>query len=784
MSRLASLDKALIALLVPLWLVCFALSVRSQVRGDMRPAIGVAAPTDTEGYPRATGSVYPTARSPFEASGLRGGDRLVRMGNVDLRGLDPLRFYALSSEQAIGGRRVPLVVERDSERIETFLPMAPLSLYLGVLASSFFFVAGSLILLLRAPRSPVIRAWFHAAIAFAFMGVALGGSRVAFYVWTVSLVGGTSLAFPLMIRFIQRFPHGVVPSGSWSRIWPWAFSVQGLFNLIGALGAIEVGARGALGTLSLGTVMGVAVMTGNYRRGTPVERRQIKWVLLGTYCAAAPVIAAGILSALDVRFYWVGPASWWAAVLIPMSLVVSVTYFNLFDVDRLLGAAVYYNLMLVLLGVGALIAIPRVAEFGSTFVGLEPGMGRVLVSVAVVAAVIPAHRRLRPYVDRLFFQERYALDRGITELLPTLSECRDARELTERVGTALERLLRPEACAAYAVIGGIYGAVFAEGRALPPAFEPESPLIGTLRKRRSPLSLSDTGRRPDAAPLGPFDRAALETLQAEVIVPIRYDGTLVAFLCLGPKRSGDVYTSTELSQLASVAEAVSLRLRSFDQDETIRRAHEMQKSLRRYVPGAVAEQIAIGDELASGKREVSVLFVDIRGYTSFAEDRQVDEIFSTVNRYTETVSRIVQEHGGSVVEFNGDGMMAVFGAPRTISHKERAAVEAGWEIVRTVERLPVDPEQALSVGVGIATGEAFVGNIQAVDRFIWSAIGNTTNLAARLQSLTRDLNAELVIDSATWERAQSAAAGFERRRVPIRGRRQPEKVYSLPARHR
>jgi class 3 adenylate cyclase len=82
--------------------------------------------------------------------------------------------------------------------------------------------------------------------------------------------------------------------------------------------------------------------------------------------------------------------------------------------------------------------------------------------------------------------------------------------------------------------------------------------------------------------------------------------------------------------------------------------------------------------------------------------------------------------------------------------------------------------------VGIATGTAFVGNIQAVDRMIWSAIGNTTNLAARLQALTRELDAAVVIDGTTWERAQPAAADFETRAgVPIRGRRETQDVYAL-----
>jgi class 3 adenylate cyclase len=92
--------------------------------------------------------------------------------------------------------------------------------------------------------------------------------------------------------------------------------------------------------------------------------------------------------------------------------------------------------------------------------------------------------------------------------------------------------------------------------------------------------------------------------------------------------------------------------------------------------------------------------------------------------------RIVQRHAGSVVEFNGDGMMAVFGAPRALRHKERAVVEAGREIVAAVASCRVEraSDGLLSVGVGIATGEAFVG------------------------------------DGTTWQRAQPTSADFEKRR--------------------
>ena len=104
-------------------------------------------------------------------------------------------------------------------------------------------------------------------------------------------------------------------------------------------------------------------------------------------------------------------------------------------------------------------------------------------------------------------------------------------------------------------------------------------------------------------------------------------------------------------------------------------------------------------------------------------------------------------------------------------------------ISEAVGGLPAPDGQVgkLSAGVGIATGPAFVGNIRAVDRLIWSAVGNTTNLAARFEGMTRDLGVEVVIDATTWERAGSDAASFEARlRTPVRGRTTRHDLYVRP----
>jgi adenylate cyclase len=155
-----------------------------------------------------------------------------------------------------------------------------------------------------------------------------------------------------------------------------------------------------------------------------------------------------------------------------------------------------------------------------------------------------------------------------------------------------------------------------------------------------------------------------------------------------------------------------------------------------------------------------------------------------VNRYTEAVSAVIQRRGGTVVEFLGDGLMAVFGAPDALSEHARVSVEAAHDVVATVRRLalaPADDGTTIGVGVGIASGRAFVGNVQTSDRLVYTAVGDVVNLAARIQGLTRDLQAAIAIDAPTHRRAGREAAAFQRHeRVRIRGRAEPVDVWALP----
>jgi class 3 adenylate cyclase len=507
-----------------------------------------------------------------------------------------------------------------------------------------------------------------------------------------------------------------------------------------------------------------------YRRSQACERRRLRWILFGHFIALVPV---AILNAAREVAPMIHPALFSLALLslaaVPLGYAVAVVGYGWLDIDRVISASAAATVLGVALVGGLLAVVPPVAGLMSTTLGIDPETGRLALSIALAAVVVAAYRRTRPWIDRHLFAEQHALAAQFDALRAELGAARDVEEMATRAGQGFEALLKPESVAIYGRAGEAFTPLFLRGRALPPAFEANSMLVQVLEAKRTPLFARSKA-------LGPFERAVLETLGAEVVVPLLRETQVIAFTCLGGKHSGDIYTASDLALLASVSQRCEDVVARLDLETLALEAQAMQSALRRYVPGAVANRVLAGDALEPTEREVTVLFVDIRGYTGLAERLGTEDVFATLNEHTERVSRIVKANGGTIVEFNGDGMMAVFGAPDPLPKKEQAAVEAARKVVDSM------PGQ-LAVGVGVATGPAFVGNIRSTDRLIWSAVGSTTNLAARLQSTTRELDASIALDETTRERAGYVCENFVcHEGLPIRGRTGRFDVFALPLR--
>ena len=256
-----------------------------------------------------------------------------------------------------------MVFERNGERFETSLALVPVSIRRPTLAAAFALAASALFLLLRGRPTPTVRAYFYFAMCWAFSTCVLQGSRLELYAWLGIWVAANSVFFPLALRFFFLFPDDRVPEGRWHRIWPWFFAVpMGLSSALVFTSRMTIGETGWAVTIGLGTVAMLAVTTRKYRRGDLVARRQMKWVLFGLYCIALSMAVTRAAFVFDPRFGWLFNASSWMIALFPLSLLISVVRFNLFDIDRLLSAAASYNILAVLLGAGALVVVPRIAE--------------------------------------------------------------------------------------------------------------------------------------------------------------------------------------------------------------------------------------------------------------------------------------------------------------------------------------------------------------------------------------------------------------------------------------
>lgn len=791
MRRLRTTDAVLLVSLLALWVICTALHVKQVVRGQLAwVGVYVTAERGRDGFPTVSG-FWPGV-TPDASGALAIGDQLLDVGGADLRGVGPFGFVARAYAAAAERRalRIPLAYQRGGAVGQTTIDLIPVAFPWRMLPLTCTLVLSAALVLARRPGQRVARAFFLLAVAYGLHWTFFfGGPRLQSYAWLAVFFCASAVMLPLILRTVLIFPAEVAPADGRLPWWPWLFAIFGPISLSWVYGVPlppAVGFRAAFSVNVAFIVTMLTVLTRNYRRAGPLGRRQLKWVVLGMYVGTVPVLLADVVAAVAPALWWLHEVAVIAEIVIPLCMLIAIVRTNFLDVDRLITGTAVYSVLSVLLLAAVLAAVPQVARAASRAADLDPHTVQLVLSLVVAAALVPAHRVLSPLMERVLFHERHALRAGVEDLLRDLAAAAGPEELLTLVGERLDALVRPQTCVIYAPLGDCFGPVFARGsewRGAPPTLSVDATAITALRARTAPLDIERWSPARGQA-LAHVERAALERLHAAVLLPVRRGDDLAAAICLGVKRSGDVYTATDLALLAAVADKIAGELLRFDTAVIMRQERLMSEALLRYVPQPVAARLTRGQAIEGGERDVSVLFVDIRGYTTYSEARAVGTVFSMVNRYTEAVSAVIQRRGGTVVEFLGDGLMAVFGAPEALPDHARVSVQAAQEVVDTVRHLalgPADDDPPIAVGVGIASGQAFVGNIRTSDRLVYTAVGDVVNLASRIQGLTRKLRAAIAIDACTHRTAGESAARFERHeRVRIRGRAEPVDVYALP----
>jgi adenylate cyclase len=216
-----------------------------------------------------------------------------------------------------------------------------------------------------------------------------------------------------------------------------------------------------------------------------------------------------------------------------------------------------------------------------------------------------------------------------------------------------------------------------------------------------------------------------------------------------------------------------------------KRLRDQQKELmRRFATPEVEEDLETSGFSLGGKLvRASVMFSDIRGFTSLAESQPPEETIELLNTYYELMFDAISGHGGVVTLMMGDGLMSVFGAPVPVADHAESAVRAAQEMVELIGLFNVEREAAgkppIKIGIGIASGEMVAGYTGTNKRATYTCIGDTVNLAARLEEHTKAAQRMILIDQATRSALSERVAVESLGAVPFRGKATAVEVFAV-----
>jgi class 3 adenylate cyclase len=599
---------------------------------------------------------------------------------------------------------------------------------------------------------------------------------IAWAFWPATLVH-LALTFPQRRGIVRRFPRVV-----WL---PYLVSavIAVLLQVAGARGGtrllLAVPAAGAA-YWGVALILLVAALARTSLVGpSPLIRQRARILGAAFLVGYVPPILGTVVEALfQVTVPYLN-ALWRLTLLFPAVMAYAMVRYDLFDVRAALRAGAVYSMVtgVVVLGYTGAIAGVDLA-LTNWEAASSPIVAAAVMAVLVVVLLNPLYLRSQRLVDRLFFRQRVDVERSIERASEVMSGVLDLRRIAELLAQTVDEQLHPERQELYLLDANAPRYVRAEfddddEREARAPIDAESPLVRSLEAFRQPMTRARVEEDPA---LDAYRSGCLETMDAlgaTVVVPFVFQERVTGFLVLGPKRSGLGYSSQDLGLVRLLANSTALALehaRAFtalqatnaELTATVRRVEILESirtNLAKFVPRTVQDLIERAPEAPElDKREVdvTVLFVDLVGYTRLTARLDPGRVNEVVERCFGAYLDEILRRGGDVNETAGDGLMAIF-RDADLRRHARQAVRCALGILRrtrelneTLHGLP----EPIGVHLGVNSGMATVGatKIEGVNgtRWTYTASGQVTIVAARLAALARA--DEILVGAATKDR--------------------------------
>lgn len=305
-------------------------------------------------------------------------------------------------------------------------------------------------------------------------------------------------------------------------------------------------------------------------------------------------------------------------------------------------------------------------------------------------------------------------------------------------------------------------------------------IAGYVAQTGKPLLVSDIEQESK------FARKSQEKYKTKslVSVPLKVKNKVLGVININNKVSGEPFDKNDLNLLTTLATQAAVALENATLFEKLQQEEKLKGVYERYLSATVVEKIVQeGREIHLGgvREKITVIFADIRGFTPLAERLDPEEVVTILNEYLTSMSEVVFRYDGTLDKYIGDGLMAVFGAP--FSHPDdpqravKAAVEMLVELQHLEKKRSKEGKLFLNMGIGISTGPAIAGNIGSMRRMDYTVVGDTVNLAARLESIAQ--GGQILISRATYEEVKELVDVNELPPMRIKGKEAPVAVYEV-----
>jgi class 3 adenylate cyclase len=766
------------------------------------------------GFRTATGvRVIGVVMDVGRKAGLEVGDRIITVNGKTVKNYKEMH----AARHKKTGETNTYLIERNEKQFEVVIANSPIGLKeafrrggLSYLVGIAHLLIGTLVFLMKPHyRTSWIFLIYSYVTGIFFMFLYKVGIMSPFGLENVNIFGYTfipavfvhlALGFPEERKFLEKHP--------WAQLLPYIASAL-LFLFIRFLVPTMMDAPKVLFTTCVVYfLVGMLIFLGSclqlwLRSSSEIVKVRAKMILLavGIYLSL-PVL--DLVSNTLFKVYILPGFNYYLPffIIFPLFVGYSIVKYDLFDIDAVIKRT--YGYVLTTAGIAGayalFVSISNVA-FGRFEFTKSPVFPFIFI-LAVVFFFNPIRNRIQKFIDRIFYRLEYDYHETVQKISETMRSLLSLDEIgkgmmdtalgTMFIDSGYIMLLNPADQVYVPLSAGakrkddlnVTKSSYNDGVEIPPNLPARDSLVQKIAEKKKEVTIYDIQEDPFYEEDRDACRKTFDQLGATLLIPLIYENGLTGLMSLGSKKSGKFYRREDINLLTTLANQGAVAIQNARLVDQMKAEEDLRANLARYLSPQIVDQVIkknVQVNLGGDRKVVTVLFSDIRNFTRISESLPPDKLVQLLNEYFTEMAKIIFENQGSLDKYIGDAIVAVFGSLIPLENSGQTAVLAAVQMMKEMlslnERWKNQYGFRMDIGIGINTGEVFLGNIGSPERMEFTVIGDTVNIASRFSGLAKPK--QILITKETLASLGSDIKHVELPPVAVKGKTDQLEVFEV-----